>query len=1236
MTSPTSAEGDEATLRFGRRAAMRFVLPTATKQAAEGGLVGSTVQRAERFASGLTQSEPHRRSNGSVGGDGWSADDAHRAPADWWTGDALAARQDGRSSEPEGAAPAPRVLQRAVRMVADPQTRSPGALASEVGTTSELDVERMPDVAAVTALPERIHAAVDRGQGGGAEPGPPPMTPELRRLLANAPGALADEPDGPPPPPSPVRDDARPEERRAPRSRGTGAERAAARTAQSTGVATEKNREIGRYAWRGAPRSARFQTVVRSTAGARRAEGRAKGRNRSSALGTRRKGSRDIEEHVAEETQPATLRRASGRRLRRMVGTAHGVQTADAASASPRSRTGGMAHGGRHVSSRQPAEATPPTPPPPPSRNRGSEPDPAGGRASGRNRPGGRTRPGRRARHRAADSERDSDRDFRRFVGRDVDDHPDSGVLDSGDLDSDRDSSSSVSDDEEVSLADSAWMWEDRESNPKPPAGKRKRRRARTRRDGLDSERDSDRDFRRFVGRDVDSHYGSADALDSGDLDSGDLDSGDLDSGDLDSGDHSPLSSGDLDEDEEFSLADSAWMWEDWESLPKPPIGAAATVDHDLDSGDLDSERDSDRDFRRFVGRDVDSHHGSASALDSGDLDSGDLDSGDLDSDRHGPLSSEDEDEEFSLADSAWMWEDWESLPKPPIGSVAAAGHGLDSDLDSGDLDSERDSDRDFRRFVGRDVDDHPDRGHAFGSDLDSGDLDSDRHGPLSSEDEDEEFSLADSAWMWEDWESLPKPPIGSVAAAGHGLDSDLDSGDLDSERDSDRDFRRFVGRDVDSHHDSASALDSGDLDSDRHGPLSSEDEDEEFSLADSAWMWEDWESLPKPPIGSVAAAGHGLDSDLDSGDLDSERDSDRDFRRFVGRDVDSHHGSAHSLDSDDLDSGDLDSERDSDRDFRRFVGRDVDSHHHAYDDEDEDEDISLADSAWMWEDWESTPKPPVGAAATAASADPAGVGMASRGGLRTAIAPGAAGAFDLAGRFGEGRSALPSVATDMPGARGGGADSTRRLSALGMSDLLPTAAALIPRPAPLPRLVSTEAALDMPVPFVGGDVPVGDQTAGGIDSDLSQLPRALVVAPPRVSVRSDSQDRPITPAAAAVRTPRPASTTAGRSEEDTKFLATASAMLDLPANGGRSSTEILAALGGVLMQPDSNAVEVYRRGEDGVVRRDSAATTTKPDPRAAWPDRLDALVDVIVERIEEKVVDELERRGRRHERGVF
>ena len=73
MTSPTSAEGDEATLRFGRRAAMRFVLPTATKQAAEGGLVGSTVQRAERFASGLTQSEPHRRSNGSVGGDGWSA-----------------------------------------------------------------------------------------------------------------------------------------------------------------------------------------------------------------------------------------------------------------------------------------------------------------------------------------------------------------------------------------------------------------------------------------------------------------------------------------------------------------------------------------------------------------------------------------------------------------------------------------------------------------------------------------------------------------------------------------------------------------------------------------------------------------------------------------------------------------------------------------------------------------------------------------------------------------------------------------------------------------------------------------------------------------------------------------------------------------------------------------------------------------------------------------------------------
>jgi hypothetical protein len=34
--------------------------------------------------------------------------------------------------------------------------------------------------------------------------------------------------------------------------------------------------------------------------------------------------------------------------------------------------------------------------------------------------------------------------------------------------------------------------------------------------------------------------------------------------------------------------------------------------------------------------------------------------------------------------------------------------------------------------------------------------------------------------------------------------------------------------------------------------------------------------------------------------------------------------------------------------------------------------------------------------------------------------------------------------------------------------------------------------------------------------------------------------------------------------------------------------------------------------------------------------ERLDALVDRVVERIESRVVDELERRGRRHSRGVF
>ena len=68
-------------------------------------------------------------------------------------------------------------------------------------------------------------------------------------------------------------------------------------------------------------------------------------------------------------------------------------------------------------------------------------------------------------------------------------------------------------------------------------------------------------------------------------------------------------------------------------------------------------------------------------------------------------------------------------------------------------------------------------------------------------------------------------------------------------------------------------------------------------------------------------------------------------------------------------------------------------------------------------------------------------------------------------------------------------------------------------------------------------------------------------------------------------------------------------------------------------MPPDSTT-PTTRRGADRVGQQ-------QPQPFAEFAqgtqaERLDALVDRVIERIEERVVDELERRGRRHNRGVF
>jgi len=65
--------------------------------------------------------------------------------------------------------------------------------------------------------------------------------------------------------------------------------------------------------------------------------------------------------------------------------------------------------------------------------------------------------------------------------------------------------------------------------------------------------------------------------------------------------------------------------------------------------------------------------------------------------------------------------------------------------------------------------------------------------------------------------------------------------------------------------------------------------------------------------------------------------------------------------------------------------------------------------------------------------------------------------------------------------------------------------------------------------------------------------------------------------------------------------------------------------------EPSTRSV-VSRRSESGSERKQpDAASALLSDPR-----RLQQLVDVIVDRIERRVVDELERRGRRQRFGAF
>ena len=71
---------------------------------------------------------------------------------------------------------------------------------------------------------------------------------------------------------------------------------------------------------------------------------------------------------------------------------------------------------------------------------------------------------------------------------------------------------------------------------------------------------------------------------------------------------------------------------------------------------------------------------------------------------------------------------------------------------------------------------------------------------------------------------------------------------------------------------------------------------------------------------------------------------------------------------------------------------------------------------------------------------------------------------------------------------------------------------------------------------------------------------------------------------------------------------------------------------------PEGTPNSVSRRRREPAARRDpESMSPTFPElTQGSQSERLEALVDRVVERIEQRVIDELERRGRRHSRGVF
>jgi hypothetical protein len=197
----------------------------------------------------------------------------------------------------------------------------------------------------------------------------------------------------------------------------------------------------------------------------------------------------------------------------------------------------------------------------------------------------------------------------------------------------------------------------------------------------------------------------------------------------------------------------------------------------------------------------------------------------------------------------------------------------------------------------------------------------------------------------------------------------------------------------------------------------------------------------------------------------------------------------------------------------------------------------------------------------------------------------------------------------------------------------------------------SSEAGPDAESALTESETAGGSESLTAVDAAalLASLPRAMTVAPPRISVSPERTgdvidgDGPPIPASAypALQPGRLGAMSAGSAAEgqtgsnDDAFAALAHSVLGPQTPRTGAPPPLPVPPGGPFTMPDSSMSTASRNG-GGVTQQQQQPQPFAEFAEGTQAERMDALVDRVIERIEERVVDELERRGRRHSRGVF